>query len=197
MKQIVIIFFLYFSLPFFAQSEIKKMEIEADSLYNAKQYNASIQIYNLLLSKNPKNSFYLSNQGLNYFKLNDFKKTKENFRLSILYEDSDNKESLAINYSNLSACFLELNEFTKGYEYALKAYHLDKNDSTILWNVASLANNVQDYKKVIEILNNASIDKHNDFNSLYGTAYLSLGENEKSINYYEIFLKILIPKIDL
>jgi tetratricopeptide (TPR) repeat protein len=178
---------LFFSFSAFAQESREDLSDKANSLYEAKEYKASILLYNKLLALKPNNSYYLTRKGLCYFKLEDYQKAKENFRLSILYEDPTDKEALATNNSNLSACYSVLGEDKKAYEYALKAYRLDETNPLTLFNAASLGNNVKEYRKGIELMDNAKIEKHNDFNALYGRAYLSLKEYEKSIEYYEKF----------
>lgn len=187
MKKYMLYFLVFFSFSAFSQETIEDLSNKADSLYKAKDYKASLELYNKLLALKPNHSYYLSRKGLCYFKLDDYQKAKENFRLSALYEDPNDKEALATNYSNLSACYSSLEEDKKAYEYALKAFYMDENNPLTLFNAASLGNNVKEYKKGIELLDKAKIEKHNDFNALYGRAYLSLGEYEKSIEYYEKF----------
>mgnify|MGYP003583784174 FL=1 len=189
MKINIILILLFFPIITFAQENIDVLEKKADSLYDVKEYTSSLKIYNHLLVKKATNSYYLSKKGLCLFHLENYQSAKENFRLAALYENPENKKSLATHYSNLSACYSNLNEDKKAYDYAMKAYYIDENNPLTLWNAASLGNNVNEYEKGIEILDKSKIEKHNDFNALYGRAFLYLSNYNKSIEYYEKFFQ--------
>lgn len=203
MKKKLLIFLLFISASSFSQENIEELENKADSLYKAKDYQASILVYDQILKLDPKNVYSLSGRGISYYYLEDYNKAKESFRLAVLYRDPDDKQSLANDYSNLSAIYSSLYDDKKAYEYALKAYSLDKNSENILFNVASLGHNVNQYEKSIEYLDKAEIELHNDFNSLYGKCYLQLGRYKESIEYYEKYFQnrdendLFVPQINL
>lgn len=94
-------------------------------MYEAKKYEASIEVYEQLLKQNPNYRYYHSKKGLAYFHLGVYQKAQESFRLATLYANPDNKETLATDYTNLAATYSALDKNEKAYEYSLKAYHLD------------------------------------------------------------------------
>lgn len=203
MKKNILFFLLLISTSTFSQENIEALEHKANSLYEAEDYQAAILVYNQILKLDPNNASHLSSRGISYYYLRDYNKAKESFRLAILYRDPDDKKLLANDYSNLSSIYSSLEEDKKAYEYALKAYSLDKNKDNILFNVASLGHNVNQYEKSIEILDQAEIELHNDFNSLYGKCYLQLDRYKESIEYYEKYFQnrdendLFVPQINL
>ena len=72
---------LFFSFSAFAQESKEELSNKANSLYEAKEYKASILLYNKLLALKPNNSYYLSRKGLCYFELEDYQKAKERMKV--------------------------------------------------------------------------------------------------------------------
>jgi tetratricopeptide (TPR) repeat protein len=187
MKTKILFILISISSTLFAQKNLSSLEESADSLYKLKEYNASIEIYDNLLAKKPNNSHYLLYKGLCFFNLGNYQKAKEYCRLAVLYANTNEKESLSNYYSNLSACYYQLSDVKKAYECAMKAYYLNEYNPLALWNAAGLASSIGEYKKGIEMLDKSKIEKHNDFNSLYGEIYLLSQEYDKSVEFFEKF----------
>ena len=62
----------------------------------------------------------------------------------------------------MSAVFSKINEDEKAYDYARKALEIDETSLT-LFNAASMANNIEKPEECLKILDNAIIEKNNDF----------------------------------
>lgn len=191
MKKLLLIFLILFFGNFqaFAQTESAEEWYDLGTeKYNAKKYEEAIPLYKKSIEIDEKYHYALNQLGLCYFQLKNYNKAKEYIRLAILY--SENKSTY---YSNLGAVFSNLNEDEKAYEYARKALEI-KEDALTLFNAASLANNIEKPEECIKLLDNATIEKNNDFNDLYARAYLKLEDFEKGIKYFELFFENYNPE---
>lgn len=176
--------FLFFSLQFSAQGQsIDELIDLSTQKIDSKSYKEAIPLLNKVLDKEYNNHTALNKLGICYFELGDYSKAKENFRQAVLYSEKN------ANYlSNLSAAFSRLNEDEKAYEYARKALAVEETELS-LFNAVSLANNVNRVDECIALLNKSTIDKHNDFNSLYGRCYYKKKDFKNSIDKYELYFE--------
>lgn len=165
----------------------KLLRNEADSLYKEGQYRLAAEEYEKYLKLENKDHDALESAGISYFYIHEFEKAKEKFRLAALYCPVEDTETLAGYYSQLSASFSNLNDDEKAYDYALRAYNLNKKSRMNLWNAASLSQNASRHKECIDIMDKAIIPIDNDFHTLYGRCYLALAEYEKSIKHFTTF----------
>ena len=111
----------------------------ADNAYEQNDYAKAVAYYEKVLLVEHKDHQILNRAGISYFKLKNFAKAKDKFRLAALYGPVDDDETMSSYYSNLSACYSYLYEDSKAFEYALKGYHLDKTSTYAFWNAASNA----------------------------------------------------------
>lgn len=159
---------------------------EAESYYQDEKYLEAIPLYEKYLLVNEKDHEALQSTGISYFRIDDFQKAKDKFRLAALYCPVDKKVSLASYYTNLSGAYSNLEENEKAYEYATKAYRIDQTSST-LFNAASMANNIDRCPDALKLLQDSKVEKDNNFNALYGICYYKQNDYEKSIRHYEDF----------
>ncbi len=190
------ILFLFFCLCFtsfaFAQTTTSKTAEEWHDLgnekYNSKQYLEAIPFYKKSIEVDNKYHYALNELGLCYFELKNYTKAKEYFRLAILYTEKE-----ATYYSNMSAALSNLNEDQKAYDYARKALEI-KEDQLTLFNAASMANNIEKPEECLKILDNATIEKNNDFNDLYARAHLKLENFDEGIRYFDLYFENYNPE---
>ena len=191
-KILFLLFCLFFTSFVFAQTTKPKTAEEWYNLgsekYNAKEYTEAISFLQKSIDLDYKYHNALNELGLCYFQLKNFTKAKEYFRLAILYS-----EKKATYYSNMSAVFSKINEDEKAYDYARKALEIDETSLT-LFNAASMANNIEKPEECLKILDNAIIEKNNDFNDLYARAHLKLKNFDEGIRYFELFFDNYNPE---
>jgi tetratricopeptide (TPR) repeat protein len=176
--------------------QISDTQDMADSLYYASEYAAALTKYERLLQTDSRNSYLLCQAGLCLYEQENFQKAKEKFRLAALYCSPDNKKSMALYYTNLSACFSNLNNDEKAFEYAIKAYLMEETSDAKLWNAASMAQNLGKYDDCIKIMDNAKIERDHAFLTLYGRCYIGKGQYDKAIESYESFFSVYSPTDD-
>lgn len=188
-QKIILLFFLFNGVIFmFAQTlKVQEEREKAAALYESKSYPEALAVYEKLLKADPKNTELLNLTGMVMFGLKNFEGAKEKFRLAALYCPVSDKSALSTYYSNLSAAFTYLQNDAKAYEYAIKAYEMNNTYSLTLWNAASNSQNFDKCEQAIKIMDEAKIEKHQYFDTLYGRCYLKLGEYRKSILHYEKF----------
>lgn len=176
--------FLFFSVHFSAQSKSidELIEISTQKI-ESKSYKEAIPLLTQVLDKEYNNHLALNKLGICYFELGDYNKAKENFRKAVLYSEKN-----SYYLSNLSATFSRLNEDEKAYEYARKALAVEETRLS-LFNAVSLANNVNRVDECIDLLNKSTLEKHNDFNSLYGRCYYKKKDFKNSIAKYELYFE--------
>ncbi len=173
----------------FAQGTAGRDEAVADRLYYDKQYEPALKIYESLLQTDNKNTYLLEQAGLCLYRLERYQKAKEKLRLATLYCPVGDKEKMALYYTNLSACYAHLDDYSRAYEYAVKAYNMDQTSEVKLWNAASHAQNLGRYADALRIMDQAVISKNNAFQTLYGRCYLGTGRYTESIEHYEDYFK--------
>lgn len=197
MKKILTTVLLLVGLFSFSQNGSFEERMEyGDNQIDSKNYKEAIIVFEKLLTEQPKNVRALNNAGRAYFNSKNFEKAKEKFRLAALYASPDDKEDLALYYSNLSASYTYLNDDEKAYQYAMKAYLMNEDSEQNLWNAASNAQNFQKCEEAIKLMDKAKIDKKNHFNSLYGRCYKNLGDYEKSIKSFTAFFDNYVAEDD-
>lgn len=176
--------FLFFSLQFSAQEQsIDELIDRSTQKIDSKSYKEAIPLLTKVLDKEYNNHLALNKLGICYFELGDYSKAKENFRQAVLYSGKN------ANYlSNLSAAFSRLNDDEKAYEYARRALAIEETQLS-LFNAVSLANNVNRVDECITLLNKSKLEKHNDFNSLYGRCYYKQKDFKNSIDKYERYFE--------
>ena len=178
---------LFCTLFFYCQAQTTAQLLqEAESYYQDDDYSKAIPLYEKYLLVNEKDHEALQSAGISYFRLNNYQKAKDKFRLAALYCPADEKSSLASYYTNLSGAYSNLNDNEKAYEYATKAYRIDETSST-LFNAVSMANNINRCPDALKLLKDSKVEKDNNFNALYGICYYKENEYDKSIKHYEDF----------
>ena len=189
MIKIIQLLLFFVTLIFFAQSpNTEKILEQADSYYESSDYLKAISLYEKYLKFNETDYKVLQSAGISYFRVDNFQKAKEKFRLAALYCPVDKKTELASYYTNLSGAYSNLAEDEKAYEYAIKAYRTEET-STTLFNAASMANNNGKCTEALKLLNESTLDNDNNFNSLYGRCYLDQEQFDLSIKHYEDFFE--------
>lgn len=187
MKKIIQLFLFLFTLNLFAQSIVADKILEqADSYYKSSDYLKAIPLYEKYLKTNERDYETLQSAGISYFRVANFQKAKEKFRLAALYCPVEKKTQLASYYTNLSGAYSNLEEDEKAYEYAVKAYRTEET-STTLFNAASMANNNGKCTEALKLLNESPLATDNNFNSLFGRCYLVQEQFKLSIKHYEDF----------
>lgn len=194
MKRIIFTFLFISSGVFqtFAQDKqetVKELISVGDQKSEEKSYEDAIPYYKRALEKEHNHHRALDQLGICYYKLGDYAKAKEYFRKAILYSENN-----SYYYSNLGATYSQLGEDEKAYEYARKAYEiarktLDKDTEFILFNSVSLANNVDKADECLKLLEESTLTKHNDFNTLYGRCYLKKKNYKQAIEKYETYFE--------
>ena len=182
MKWLLVFFAFIGSLHLHAQDK-DKLFATADSLSNLGEYEKSVVLFEQLCKAEPNNATYLSYAGIAYFRMENFEKAKEKFRLAVLYSE-DNETHL----SNLAAAYSNLDENQKAYEYAVKAMQV-KPTSLTVYNAMANANNIHKYEESFRI-HKQYIDfaTENKFNLVLGLAHYHGSEFEKAASYFETFL---------
>lgn len=177
--------FIGFALQ--AQESIDEKEEVASAYLDNGNFEEAAKRYEELLKMDHNNAYLLSQCGLCYFYLDSFEKCKEKFRLAVLYGDVNDSETMASYYTNLCAAYSNLNQDEEAYEYAMKAYQLDK---TQLWNAASMAQNISRYDECLKLMNDAeNAPLNNVFHSLYGKCYYSKKQYKRAMYHYRTFLE--------
>ncbi|PSK91624.1 hypothetical protein B0I18_105209 [Taibaiella chishuiensis] len=198
MKRFFMLIWVFTALAARAQQPAARDVETADKLYYYdKQYGPALKIYEALLESSSKDTYLLGQAGLCLYHLQQYRKAKEQFRLAALYCPVDDKEKMALYYTNLSACYAHLEDYSRAYEYAVKAYNMDKKSDIKLWNAASHAQNLGRYEDAIRIMDQATIAKDIAFFTLYGRCYLGTGRYKESVDNYEQFFKEDQGKDDL
>ena len=187
MKKIVILLFLSVTTIFSAQlSKVQRILQDSDFHYNRNEYALAIPLYNEYLKINDRDFEAFDRLGICYFRIGDYENAKKNFLNAALSCPAHEKEKLATYYSNLSGAYSNLKEDEKAYEYATKAYNLDRNSQT-LFNAASMANNVDRPTEGLKLLDKSTVEKDNSYNALYGMFHYRVGNYATSAQYYELF----------
>ncbi|WP_087137800.1 tetratricopeptide repeat protein [Elizabethkingia meningoseptica] len=192
------IFLMLFSLGSFwgtAQSTTSEQQDEAYHLYENKKYADAVKIYETLLKTDYKNTYLLCMCGTSYFNLGKYEKAKEKYSLAILYCPPDDKKNRALYYSNLSACYSNLNNTGKAYENAIKAYHMDNER---LWNAASMAQNAGKYEESLNLMNKAAetTELNIAYQTLYGRCYYNTKQYKEAVKSYQHFFDHYNPDDD-
>ncbi|MGN0019576.1 MAG: tetratricopeptide repeat protein [Sphingobacterium hotanense] len=179
---LVFLAFIGSSLHLHAQDK-DKLFATADSLSDLGEYEKSVVLFEQLCKAEPNNATYLSFAGIAYFRMENFEKAKEKFRLAVLYSQ-DNETHL----SNLSAAYSNLGENQKAYEYAVKAMQV-KPTSLTVYNAMANANNIHKYEESFRIRKQyIDLTTENKFNLVLGLAHYHGREFEKAASYFESFL---------
>lgn len=162
--------------------------------YQDKEYAQAAKLYEEILEKDYKNSYLLTQCGLSYYHQQKFQEAKEKFRLATLYGNVDDRETMALYHSNLSAAYSNLDDDEPAFEHAVKAYYLDKER---LWNAASMAQNLGRYDDCLKLMNEAEEGTlHNAYRTLYGRSYYRKEEFRKAIQQYKTFFDHYDPNDD-
>ena len=121
----LLIFLLQFTSFAFAQNEAKYEELEdtADQEILYGNFEKAISIYKGLVENNYEKSRMYSQIGLCYFYLKNYPKSKENFKLSLLY----NEKPDATAYANVGAAYSQMDDYENALEYNMKG---DLSDDT-------------------------------------------------------------------
>lgn len=185
MKNIILLLLLIFApLQISAQTKSVEELIEHGSgKMDSELYQEAIPFLKLAIEKEHNNHLALNKLGICYFELKDYDKAKENFRKAILYSDKQ-----SYYFANLGATYSRLGDDEKAYEYARKALEIEESDLS-LFNAVSLASNVDRADKCIDLLNKSTLEKHNDFNTLYGRCYYKKKNYKNSIQKYELYFQ--------
>ncbi len=163
-------------------SKAEREDLAKQQLDN-KEYDKSIENYNILINQDTNNAYYFNQRGLSYYNQGNMKKAKENFTMATLYSEKN-----GTYWANLSAVYNNLNDDKKSYETALKALLYDKSELSI-FNAGSAANNYNMLDKGIEILTNVGEFYHNDQEELLARLYNKKEDYEKSVEHYQVFFK--------
>ncbi|WP_086983804.1 hypothetical protein [Elizabethkingia anophelis] len=168
------------------QSTASAKEDEAYRLHENKEYTKAAEIYEELLKTDYKNTYLLSMCGSSYFAQKKYEKAKEKYSLAILYSSPDDKKNKALYYSNLSACYSNLDNNEKAYENAMRAYRLDNSQ---LWNAASMAQNSHKYEECLSLMDKAAetTTLNIAYKSLYGRCYYNTERYRESVENFRDF----------
>ena len=88
----------------FAQSpQVDELLRSADNAYEENDYAKAAAAYEKVLLVEHKDHKILNRAGISYFKLENFAKAKDKFRLAALYGPVNDDVTMSRYYSNLSA----------------------------------------------------------------------------------------------
>jgi len=155
-----------------------------NALYEISEYDKALYNYKKAVEINPKFSDALNNLGNVYFKKDDINKAIENYELSIMYDNSLNKDK---PYYNLGNIFREQGNLKKSIDCYKKAIEINANSSEAYINLSISLNQNGDLKKAIYYCEKAAeIDPNNitAINNL-GRYYQEIGNEDLSIKYYK------------
>ena len=176
-----------------AQTITNASQDKAYELHENKKFAEAAEMYEELLKTDYKNAYLLGMCGSSYFAQEKYEKAKEKYSLAILYTSPDDKKNKALFYSNLSACYSNLDNNDKAYENAMRAYRLDNNQ---LWNAASMAQNSRKYEECLALMNKAaeSTTLNIAYKSLYGRCYYNTGQYREAVDNFRDFLDHYNPE---
>lgn len=206
----------------FGQNNGREQQIkQADSLTNAKNYEESLKIWNILRSeKNDKNNVsytvnYFYNKGLNEVMKGDDDQAIVYFKQALPYvaklESTFKNKKLTSNlYIELSYCFSDWNEAlkysTKCYDYTLKHLPNDINVINAMIDIGDIHRRLKNHEQSIISLEKAIklITKRtpNDFeqlgyvHNLLAIGYSDLHFHNQSIYHYNKGLEFHIKSND-
>ncbi len=163
------------------------VEARAERLYEAKNCAEAVKLYEKLLLQAPKNTTYLSRAAYCYFEEGKFQRAHDKYRLALLYTPVSDTENRALYTSNISACLDKQGEHEKAFEYAQQAYRLKEN-TFHLWNVLSVAWNLQKWNLILGEMARAKVETNNNFLFFTGAAYNGTGQHAQAIQTLETFL---------
>jgi len=157
---------------------------KAINFHTKGKINDAKKIYEEILKFYPDHSLTLTNLGIVFSQLKDFKKAVELFSKVIKINPK-----YAEGYNNLGNSFFELSEIDKALEYYKKAVQINHNFFDAYNNLGNVYQKKNDLKKAIENYELAiSIDDNSMKDKAYynlGNIYRELGNFEKSITLYK------------
>lgn len=192
----LLIFLLQFTSFTFAQNEAKYQELEdtADQEILYGNFEKAISIYKGLVENNYEKSRMYSQIGLCYFYLKNYPKSKENFKLSLLY----NEKPDATAYANVGAAYSQMDDYENALEYNMKALKIEVNSQTVS-NAIAVSNNMGKYEQAENIYNkyvkgNIALENDDKIACVMGRAYFNLGKYFESAVLYREFFDSYYPQ---
>ena len=131
--------------------------------------------------------------NINYYDLKNYPKSKENFKLSLLY----NEKPDATAYANVGAAYSQMDDYENALEYNMKALKIEVNSQTVS-NAIAVSNNMGKYEQAENIYNkyvkgNITLENDDEIACVMGRAYFQLGKYYKSANLYQEFFNTYYP----
>lgn len=194
MKLKLAVILLFFSVLRLSAQSLEEEKRVADSLFYANDYDKAMPYYEKYLKSKNNDGDALENAGFIMLQKENYEKAKEYYRLAALYTKTEEPEKLARIYTNLSTAYIKMGMNEKSYEYAMKAYNLNKNSESALWNAASNLNNIGKYSDAKKLLDAAVIAKNYTYNVLYGRANYGLQNFAESVKNYRDFFQNYSPE---
>ncbi len=166
--------------------KLKEKEKLAYNAVVAGQYEIAIELYKLVLAKDPKNNYAKYALATVYQKLGQYRQSK-NIYQDLLKQEPENKQEII---NNIIAIMID--ESPREASYLLSRLSQQNPDSTFIYANAALANEkIGNYNKAIEYYQKAvSIEPENSV-FYYNLAVLhdKIKQYSKAIDYYNLTVK--------
>ena len=186
MKYLLVLFYLTLVLNEVSAQDKYKLTKTADSLMDKQEYQKALDIYEKLLQQENTNPQYLTQSGVANFRLKNFEKAKEKFRMATLYAEGNE-----LYLSNLSAAYSNMNENQKAYEYAIQALNVKATALTV-YNAMANANNIHKYDETFRLsIKYPHLKTKNQFNYVIGLAHYHSKHYQDANNFLATYLNNL------
>jgi hypothetical protein len=166
--------------------ELKAALNEGNKLWEAKQYEDAIAVYEKLLAEHPDVYIVNKNIGNSYFELQKYDKAEESYR-KVLDKEPANDEIMLL----IGNCYTNRGEKDKAMEWYSKIEFEKISDPMVLFNIGSGFYGQSKHEDALKYYKRA-IELQKDFlDAIYqlGLTYLAMGRNAEAIAAFESYLK--------
>lgn len=168
-------------------NEIKADLIKGNKLFDEKNYEEGIKVYENILETFPDAYIINKNIGNCYFQLEKFDKAEEHYKKVLQENPSDIEVTLAVGN-----CYSNRGENEKALEWYRKIEIEKIEDSNILYNVGTTFYNNSQFEEALRYYKKA-VEIQSDFidaNYQLGLTYLTLGLHQDAIDIFNEYLKL-------
>jgi tetratricopeptide (TPR) repeat protein len=167
--------------------ELKQGLIKGNELFDQKDYQTALDIYNGLVEKYPEAYILWKNVGNCYFAQEKYDEAEAAYR-KILERDPQNRDALVL----VGNCYANRNQPDQALEWYDKVQFEKIEDPVVLYNIGTSYFNLSKFEEALKYFQR-SIEVQKDFEDGFyqlGVTYASLQKNAEAIATFEKFLKL-------
>ncbi len=166
--------------------ELKTKLIQANQLFEQKNFQAALEAYKGLLEKFPDAYILWKNVGHCYFAQEQYDQAEESYK-KVLEKNANDGEAILL----IGNCYSNRGQPDKAMEWYNKIQFDKITDPIVLYNIGNEYNKISKFEEALKYFQR-SVELQKDFlDGLYqlGLVYTTLQKNQEAIATFETFLK--------